>query len=236
MDQCFFLGMYKLPGGTCAQWFSGTASALAVATALLGYAFNEWRHRKENKHREEEDAAGIGFLLGRALDEAVAVHYLLSTGFQKFEIAGENFEIDDSMSGVSFSVIEDLDKSQLRFLASYGCSYLMRELSFAILTVNQTNRALEDYAAEVERFYECVRRDDPGNVPTNVDISRVDFQSDTIRLAHICSQSRAHLKMEAEKCLFLVTETIEKFNTFLDEKFKSKIALKIALDVPQESP
>jgi hypothetical protein len=227
MVQYEFLG-FVLPGGNWAQWFSGTASALAVVTALFGYAFNEWRHRKQNNHLEEEDAAGINFLLRRLLDEANTIYQLLSSGFQKFTLEDEEFEVDDTMGGVSFDVIEGLDKSQLRYLAFYGRMDLAQKISHATLSINQTNRSLSDYSSLVDRFYDCLRRDSNNKMgPINID--EIELQADTILVANMCTQSRSHLKQEAAKCLALAIDAASIFNDFLAEKFKSNIDFKIPL-------
>lgn len=218
----------SMPAGNWAQWFSGTASALAVITALFGYAFNEWRHRQHSRHTEEEDAAGINFLIRRLLDEANAIHTLIGSGYQKFSVKGESFEIDDTMKGVSFDVVDALDKSQIRYLASYESIELVQKISQAILCVNQTNRSLSDYALLVDRFYDCLRRDSD-NSTESINIDDVDLKSDTILAASMCNQSRVHLKQEARKCLVMSIDTANDFNVFLDEKFKSKIDFKISL-------
>jgi hypothetical protein len=233
MEQCYFLWTYQLPGGTCADWFSGTVSALAVVTALLGYAFNEWRQQKRNKRQEEEDAAAINFLLRRALNEAHTIHELLASGYQQFRLGDVDFEIDNTMKGISFETIDVLDKSQLRFLASYGCMNLITKIADAVVTINQTNRNLFDYAIMVERFYECLRRDDAGNKTGLINISDIDLKFDTMNAAKMCNQSRAVLKQEAARCLAFAIDAAKEFNDFIDRKFSSRIDFKIHFPASQ---
>ena len=235
MTQYELLG-FVMPPGNWAQWFSGTASALAVATALFGYAFNEWRHRKDKRYSEEEDAAGLNFLLVRLLREAVDVYSLMNSGFQKFTLDGVRFEVDDAMKGVIFETVGDLDKSQLRLLTSYGRGDIISAVSLAVRVINQNNRGLTDYAALVDRFWECVRRDDVGNKSGTTVISALDLEQDTTSLARMCNQSRSHIKSEADRCVKLVVKAIQMFNDFVENELKSSIDFKVdisKLQVPE---
>jgi len=226
--QCSLFGIFDLPSGSCAQWFSGTFSALAVATALAGYGFNEWRIRREKKERDEENAAGIAVLLRRAFTQIESIKRLLADGFERVTIDGKVWEIDTIMRGVDYELLPPLDKSQIRTLAQYRNTELALEIDNLISNINQTGRSLQGYAGIIDDLVSANADSpkQPGKVHTLTEEN--SYSAEAYRLAMMCDASRKHLRIETDLCYNQSLQTLRKFNSFV-EKINSGIDLRIEL-------
>lgn len=146
VNQCFLFGVWEFPGGTCAQWFSGSASALAVAIALGGYFWSERRFRKQELISDQEHLAGVSLLLRALLDEAQANQDMFLNAKRSFVLGEREYAISANLSGVMYGVFPLLDKAQARFLISCKCHMLAKEIDGIAMRINLHNVAIKDYA------------------------------------------------------------------------------------------
>jgi hypothetical protein len=146
MDQCFFLGLYQLPGGSCAQWFSGTASSLAVFVALGAHFFTAWRQKLVEKRGDAAEIAGVSMVLCRLLQEAMANARLFKNGRRRVKIWGVAYNISQRLGAIDVECIPNLDRNQADILIRYGGIDVARSLDLTIGSINVTNSGFIDYS------------------------------------------------------------------------------------------
>jgi hypothetical protein len=155
-EVCYALWTFALPSGACADWYSGTWSAFAVAVAAGSYGFSEWRSRR----RQIEDEKAIGCQIG------VKIINLLNqshTILRHFEIRG-SCSLDGSRSkstewnklhpmvGLTFDESLPLTPLESNLLLTAGAAQILSEMALAIHRLKACTLTMHEYKSKYEDF------------------------------------------------------------------------------------
>ena len=155
MEQCFFLG-FEFPGGTCAQWFSGSASALAVAVAVSAHFYSAWRQRKADERDEAAEIAGISMLLRGIIDDAATNASMFFGNFRIINLWGEKYVIGRRLGAVRAAQVSGLEKGQADVLLRSDQVKLAENIDMLVRRANLNNLGIEDYSSMREELNELV--------------------------------------------------------------------------------
>ncbi|MEA3039277.1 MAG: hypothetical protein QOE79_1790 [Sphingomonadales bacterium] len=232
MEQCLLFGIYEFPGGNCAQWFSGTASAIAVMVALGGYAYTEWRYRSQIRSKDAEELASIFSLLRAALEEAESVSDLLSTE-EKIEWMEEEFELLPPFLAIQPDHFDRLDKSQARFLISNRLEGLLCKIDNMVALINNTNNAIEDYSRRREEILFLMDRIEGQNPSGTIRKKFIEDKKHISEQANRLVTVSAMLKQLGRTMLEAVIETCAEFNDLDKSRFHEECDLQLDLSSVQ---
>lgn len=220
---------FDLPG-RCAQWFSGSATALAVIVALAGYFIAEKRFRKEKSEQDSGELASLSVLLSDMLEEAEANFRLVSESVSELTIHGVTYEVLPLLSALDSRYIDGLDKDQTRFLFSNGFSSLCNRIRNIAAQVNINNQFLSDYGRSRHEFADFANSNFLPTVDGKSEIAKI-AKAKLTQLEHDTSVLLEKTQDTAQNALSLCAD----FNSLEFHKVNSRIDHKVDTKYVEET-
>ena len=157
MQECFFLG-WPLPGGNCAEWFSGSASAAAVAVALAGYFYSEIKRRNERKDRLHDALANASMILNACLTETAIVYAMATEEPVSLRANGKDYVIPRLNRGVTPTPISDLSASEYNLIIKSIGSEIGKKMSLIVRSANNLLNGFAEYSQSIDEIEPILRR------------------------------------------------------------------------------
>lgn len=136
--------MYQLPGGSCAQWFSGSASVAAVVVALGANFYAAWRQRQSDARDDAAEIAGISMLLRAVLQETSANVDILQRVRRTVTVWDQDYSFCTALGAVKAIHIPSLSNKQADVLFRIKKIDLATSLDQLIGNVNLINMGIEE--------------------------------------------------------------------------------------------
>lgn len=229
MDGCVVAGLLTLPGGNCAQWFSGSASAAAVCIALAGYFVTELVRRRERRARHLEDIALAAATLTVCATEVRANLRCINTALTTIKVGGQEFVITTKIGGVDSQPVHMLDGSQTRSFIEVGAAELVGKINLAVRQANHSSTVLSQYLARREAFsnhIDEVERVLQAGVAEEISKHEPVFQYHARIMAADVSNTFQTLKSINDELSIAISE----FNQFCENYLSGGWALKVDVE------
>ncbi len=152
MDRCYLFWTYELPGGSCAQWYSASATVAAVVVALGAHFYGAWRLANQESRSQAAYAAGIALLLRRILQEAEANCRMFIDSRDEASLGNEKFMITRPLSGVQAITLPFLNHEEALLLLKSANKTLAMRIDKLISDINLNNLGIEEYASRRKDF------------------------------------------------------------------------------------
>ena len=219
---------FDLPG-SCAPWFSGGISTIAVIVALSGYFIAEVRTQKEKKEQNSEELSGLSIMLSNILDESLSFVGLFEKEVPEFEIGTKKYRFHPELGAIPPGQISNLDKKQARFLLSHGLESLAHNIRNSVNLRNTCVKNLEEYNRNRREFTLYYNNDFKNDI-----LSTNGLHVINARMNYLHFHSK-HTESISCQLLEYVISLCEQFNKvelgFVDAKLNHKIDLQPAKSV-----
>lgn len=157
LEQCYFLG-WQFPGGNCAEWFSGSASAFAVAVALGGYFYSEWQRRSDRHDRLHDALANASIVLQACLAEATMAFAMATEDPVSIRANGKDYVVPRLNRGVTPIPISDLSAAEYNLIIKSVRPRLGTKISLIIRSTNILVHGFADYSTAIEEIEPLLRK------------------------------------------------------------------------------
>jgi len=151
---CYALWTFALPSGPCADWYSGTWSALAVAVAAGSYGWSEWRIRRKKIQDDKSVARIIAVKIIRLANESHTIlrHFDLRGSCA---LDGERSPTTDwnklhPLVGLTFNESLHLTDRESDLLLAIGASEILSDLTVAIDRLRTCILTMTEYKNKYE--------------------------------------------------------------------------------------
>ena len=145
MDQCFLLGL-ELPGGACAQWFSGSASTAAVIVAVGANLYAAWRQKNSDRASDAIEVAGVSMQLRAALRETCANAKMFHATCRSIDYEGQSFTISRPLASAEADKISLLSNKQADVLIRSDLGEFAENLDRHLGNINLLCIGVANYA------------------------------------------------------------------------------------------
>ncbi|WP_447754499.1 hypothetical protein [Sphingopyxis fribergensis] len=217
-DQCFLFGMYAFPGGSCAQWFSGSASATAVAVAVGAHFFTAWRQRKSEERNDAAEVAGIAMLLYRALQETAANIDILRKVGRSISVWDKEYRFCRPLGAVKATNIPPPTNKNSDVLIRNGKSNIATEIDRVVGNINLANIGIEELSRMRLEFDPIFEKYFSSG--TNIHPPKEDPESELMRRRLIRISTSFDYFLSVSDTIFSDTFNVSKdFNAFCSEKY-----------------
>lgn len=144
--------------GSIADWFSGTATALAVIVALGGYGFSEWQRRRDKRDAQRQAGHQIGIKLLKVLNGTNDIRRHLWAEYSGPALGGEGatelWRTINPLIGIESDPTISLDASEISLLINADAADFLLELMLATSRYQSLVESMKEYKIRYQAIYE----------------------------------------------------------------------------------